>query len=67
MDAAAEAYADELARFGDEEQAWPEFYVCFLGVGPTDTSRRSSPIAEIQLTDRTVVAVRDAPKPPATD
>jgi 6-phosphogluconolactonase len=64
-DAAAAAYADELSRFGTPEQAWPEFYVCFLGVGSDGHIASLFPDrVEIQLTDRTVVAVRDAPKPP---
>lgn len=66
MDAAAEAYAAELARFGDEERAWPAFYLCFLGVGPDGHIASLFPDRpEIQVTDRTVVAVHDAPKPPS--
>ena len=34
MAAAAEAYAGELAMFAADDQEWPSFYVCFLGVGP---------------------------------
>src|SRR5690606_6212246 len=34
LDEAAAAYADELARFGTDDQPWPSFAVCFLGVGP---------------------------------
>jgi len=65
-DAAASAYADELARFGGAEQAWPEFYVCFLGVGSDGHIASLFPDRrEIQDTDHTAVAVRDAPKPPA--
>ncbi len=65
-DAAASAYADALARFGSAEQAWPEFYVCFLGVGSDGHVASLFPDrGEIQVTDRTVVAVREAPKPPA--
>jgi len=64
-DAAAAAYADELSRFGTPDQAWPEFYVCFLGVGSDGHVASLFPDrVEIQLTDRTVVAVRDDPKPP---
>jgi 6-phosphogluconolactonase len=52
--------------FRHAEQAWPEFYVCFLGVGPDghiaslfpDRARSSSRIARSS-------PVRDAPKPPA--
>ncbi|QRY41288.1 6-phosphogluconolactonase [Microbacterium hominis] len=65
-DAAASAYADELARYGTDEHAWPEFYVCFLGVGSDGHIASLFPDrGEIQVTDRTAVAVRDAPKPPA--
>ncbi|MBF4561050.1 6-phosphogluconolactonase [Microbacterium sp. VKM Ac-2870] len=65
-DAAALAYASELADYGNEEQPWPEFYVCFLGVGSDGHVASLFPDrAEIQVTDRAVVAVREAPKPPA--
>jgi 6-phosphogluconolactonase len=65
LDAAAAAYAEELARFPGAEGAWPSFDVCFLGVGPDGHIASLFPDrAEIQITDRSVVAVRDAPKPP---
>lgn len=65
-DAAASTYAETLARFGTSEQAWPEFYVCFLGVGSDGHIASLFPDrGEIQVTDRSVVAVREAPKPPA--
>ncbi|GAA1641659.1 6-phosphogluconolactonase [Microbacterium flavum] len=66
MDEAAMQYAAELARFGDDDRAWPAFYLCFLGVGPDGHIASLFPDrAEIQVTDRSVVAVHDAPKPPA--
>lgn len=66
MDSAAEAYAAELARFGDEDRPWPVFYLCFLGVGEDGHIASLFPDrAEIQVTDRAVVAVPDAPKPPS--
>lgn len=66
LDAAAAAYAAELARFGTDERPWPAFYLCFLGVGPDGHIASLFPDrGEIQVTDRAVVAVRDAPKPPA--
>lgn len=66
LDAAADAYAAELARFGTDEHPWPAFYLCFLGVGPDGHIASLFPDrAEIQVTDRSVVAVRDAPKLPA--
>lgn len=66
IDAAAAAYAAELARFGNDARAWPSFDVCFLGVGADGHIAALFPDRpEIQVTDRAVVAVRDAPKPPA--
>lgn len=66
MDAAADAYAADLARYGTDEHPWPSFYLCFLGVGPDGHIASLFPDrGEIQITDRTVVAVHDAPKPPA--
>lgn len=60
------AYTAELASFGDDEQPWPPFYLCFLGVGPDGHIASLFPDrGEIQVTDRPVVAVHDAPKPPA--
>ena len=65
LDAAAAAYAEELARFPGAEGAWPSFDVCFLGVGPDGHIASLFPDrGEIQITDRSVVAVRDSPKPP---
>jgi len=67
LDAAAEAYERELARFADDEAgtAWPTFQVSFLGVGPDGHIASLFPDRpEIQITDRAVVAVRDSPKPP---
>ncbi|MCT9819965.1 6-phosphogluconolactonase [Microbacterium sp. W1N] len=66
MDEAAEAYAAELARFGKRDRAWPSFDICFLGVGPDAHIASLFPDrAEIQVRDRAVVPVRNAPKPPA--
>ena len=65
LDAAAAAYAQELARFGEGDDLWPAFDVCFLGVGPDGHVASLFPDRpEILITDRTVVAVRDSPKPP---
>jgi len=65
LDAAADRYAAELARFGTDEERWPAFDVCFLGVGPDGHIASLFPDrAEIQIVDRAVVAVRDSPKPP---
>lgn len=68
LDAAAVAYADELARFapaGADTGAWPSFYICFLGVGPDGHIASLFPDRpEIEVVDRAVVPVRDSPKPP---
>lgn len=73
LDAAVEAYAAELAAFGPAAAPatglltgpWPTFDVCFLGVGPDAHIASLFPDrAEITVTDRAVVAVRDSPKPP---
>ncbi|MBW1638028.1 6-phosphogluconolactonase [Microbacterium resistens] len=65
LDEAAEAYAAELGRFGTEEQRWPSFAVCFLGVGPDGHIASLFPDREeINETDRAALAVRDSPKPP---
>jgi 6-phosphogluconolactonase len=65
VDAAADAYAAELARYGTGEQPWPSFDVCFLGVGPDGHIASLFPDRpEILIVDRAVVAVRDSPKPP---
>jgi len=67
LESAADSYAAELARFGDDERPWPEFYLCFLGVGPDGHIASLFPDRpEIQVTDRSVVGVHNAPKPPAT-
>jgi 6-phosphogluconolactonase len=66
LDAAAERYAAELARFPQEDGTpWPSFDICFLGVGPDGHIASLFPDRpEILITDRVAVAVRDSPKPP---
>ncbi|WP_300264854.1 6-phosphogluconolactonase [Microbacterium sp.] len=65
LDEAAEAYAQELARFADDGQAWPSFAVCFLGVGPDGHIASLFPDrAEVTETDAVALPVRDSPKPP---
>ncbi len=65
LDAAAEAYARELARFGSETQPWPVFDLSLLGVGPDGHIASLFPDrAEIRITDAAVVPVRESPKPP---
>ncbi|HQZ47038.1 MAG TPA: 6-phosphogluconolactonase [Microbacteriaceae bacterium] len=68
VDAAADAYANELAGFapvgGDP---WPSFDITLLGVGPDGHYASLFPERpEINVTDRTALAVRDSPKPPPT-
>ena len=66
MAAAAEAYAGELAMFAADDQEWPSFYVCFLGVGPDGHIASLFPDrGEIQSTDAVVLPVSGAPKPPS--
>jgi 6-phosphogluconolactonase len=65
LDAAADRYAAELATFGDGEVAHPVFDITFLGVGPDGHIASLFPHRTgIEVTDRTVIAVRDSPKPP---
>ncbi len=66
LDAAAERYAADLARFRqDDGTPWPSFDICFLGVGPDGHIASLFPDRpEILITDRVAVAVRDSPKPP---
>ncbi|MFF0910463.1 6-phosphogluconolactonase [Microbacterium enclense] len=70
LDAAAIAYADELAQFapGDRSETgpWPSFDICFLGVGPDAHIASLFPDRpEISVTDRATVPVRESPKPPS--
>lgn len=67
LDAAATAYAAELARFPQPEtgEAWPSFDISFLGVGPDAHIASLFPDRpEIRVTDQVVLPVRDSPKPP---
>ncbi len=69
LDAAAIAYADELAQFAPSDRSetgpWPSFDICFLGVGPDAHIASLFPDRpEISVTDRATVPVRDSPKPP---
>jgi 6-phosphogluconolactonase len=65
LDEAAAAYAAELARFGTDENPWPAFAVCFLGVGPDGHIASLFPDREeVTVTDAAALAVRNSPKPP---
>ena len=61
---AAEAYASELAGFGDPA---PAFDVLLLGLGPDGHVASLFPgRPEVKVDGTTVVAVEDGPKPPPT-
>ncbi|UPL16237.1 6-phosphogluconolactonase [Microbacterium galbinum] len=65
LDEAAYAYAAELARFGTDENPWPAFAVCFLGVGPDGHIASLFPDREeVTVTDAAALPVRNSPKPP---
>ena len=65
LDEAADAYARELARFPSKETEFPRFDITFLGVGPDGHISSLFPDrAGIRESERTVIAVRDSPKPP---
>ncbi|GHD40097.1 6-phosphogluconolactonase [Mycetocola manganoxydans] len=66
LDAAAAAYAAELAEHADGEGNLPRFDITFLGVGPDGHTASLFPDRkEVLERDATVVAVRNSPKPPA--
>jgi 6-phosphogluconolactonase len=65
VEAAAVAYAQELALAAGPGAAVPEFDVLMLGVGPdTHVASLFPGLPGVRETERTVVAVREAPKPP---
>jgi 6-phosphogluconolactonase len=67
-EAAAEKYAAELARASHPEHygAVPRFDVLLLGVGPDAHVASLFPEEPALYEERSVVAVRGAPKPPPT-
>jgi 6-phosphogluconolactonase len=67
VEAAAEAYASELAAAARPENhaSVPSFDVLLLGVGPdTHVASLFPELPAVRETERTVVGVRGAPKPP---
>ncbi|MFE1293035.1 6-phosphogluconolactonase [Streptomyces sp. NPDC058751] len=69
VDAAAESYAAELAKAAGPENHGPvpAFDVLMLGVGPdTHVASLFPELPAVRETERTVVGVHGAPKPPPT-
>ncbi|MEV5493541.1 6-phosphogluconolactonase [Streptomyces bobili] len=69
VEAAAAGYAEELARAAGPENhgSVPTFDVLMLGVGPdTHVASLFPELPAVRETERTVVGVRGAPKPPPT-
>jgi 6-phosphogluconolactonase len=69
VDAAAEAYAAELTKASGPENhgSVPTFDVLMLGVGPdTHVASLFPELPAVRETERTVVGVHGAPKPPPT-
>lgn len=65
LDAAAAAYATELAAHAEEGRETPRFDITFLGVGPDGHVASLFPDAPgVRVTDATVIPVRNSPKPP---
>src|SRR6218665_369653 len=65
LDAAAEAYPAELEAFASVGHTHPPFDITFLGVGPDGHIASLFPHRSgIRVTDRNVIPVVNAPKPP---
>lgn len=65
LDEAADAYSAQLAGYADDGLGFPRFAITFLGVGPDGHVASLFPDrAEVTISDRSVVPVRDSPKPP---
>lgn len=66
LDDAAASYSAELADAAKEGQSTPRFDILFLGVGPDGHIASLFPDSPgIRVTDHSVIAVRNSPKPPA--
>lgn len=66
-EAAAEAYANELAQFAPHGEASPRFNLTLLGMGPDGHIASLFPgRTEILEAQRVTLAVQDSPKPPPT-
>lgn len=65
-DAAAAAYAAELARYAADGEPCPRFAVLMLGVGEEGHTASIFPQSPAATDPRPVCAVRDCPKPPPT-
>jgi len=66
VDAAADAYAQELRRAAPEDAATPTFDVLMLGIGPDGHCASLFPGRPEMYDERPVVAVLNSPKPPPT-
>jgi len=65
LDEAADAYAREIANNTPANASMPHFDITFLGVGPDGHIASLFPERSgIREKDRTVIAVRNSPKPP---
>lgn len=65
LDEAADAYAAELAAHAPRDARVPHFDITFLGMGPDGHIASLFPERSgVRETERTVVAVRNSPKPP---
>ncbi|WP_341954879.1 6-phosphogluconolactonase [Salinibacterium sp. TMP30] len=65
LDDAAESYTQELLSHAARSGKYPNFDIVFLGVGPDGHIASLFPEREgIRETERTVIAVRNSPKPP---